>query len=128
MATLGAVGSRIRCLSPSGDAAKAWAQLAQESLPRPGPACRAASMCCRYSARDSRLRSTMRWVTSAVTGCMVRTSLVRMPEDAQSVPRLRDQARDRQACARLRPPDHLALSLPRDQEEDGPRIEHRAES
>jgi hypothetical protein len=44
MARLGAAGSRIRSLSPSGEAAKAWAQLAQESLPRPGPAARAAAM------------------------------------------------------------------------------------
>ena len=68
MATLGAVGSRIRCLSPSLSAAKAWAQLAQESLPRPGPAWRAASMRAKKSARVARLRSTIRSVTSAVTG------------------------------------------------------------
>ena len=44
MATLGAIGLRMVSLSPSLSAAKAWAQLAQESLARPGPECRAASM------------------------------------------------------------------------------------
>ena len=47
MAMFGAVGSRMVRLSPSGEAAKAWAQLAQDSFPRPGPLARAASMCAR---------------------------------------------------------------------------------
>jgi hypothetical protein len=73
MARLGAAGSRMRSLSPLGLAAKAWAKLAQESLARPGPDRRASSMWARYSARVERLRSTMRAVTSATTGCMAGT-------------------------------------------------------
>ena len=44
MAMLGADGSIIRRLSSPGWAAKAWAQLAQDSLARPGRGLRAASI------------------------------------------------------------------------------------
>ena len=44
MPMLGAVGSRIVRLVSSPSAAKAWAQLAQDSLARPVPAERAASI------------------------------------------------------------------------------------
>ncbi len=44
MATFGAVGLRMVFLSSSLSAAKAWAQFAQESLARPVPAERAASI------------------------------------------------------------------------------------
>ena len=44
MAMFGADGSAMRSLSAPASAAKAWAQLAQESLARPAPAWRAASM------------------------------------------------------------------------------------
>src|SRR5689334_11459887 len=68
----------------------------------------------------------IRWVTSAVTGCMKLTS-VRGPEDADGRLGLRDESTHRQVFARQGPRDDPALSLPRDQKEDGPRIEQRAQ-
>src|SRR3954468_778611 len=55
--------------SSSPQAAKPWARLAQPNAPRAGPTAPAARMRSRYAERLSTLRSAIRAVTSAMTGC-----------------------------------------------------------
>src|SRR4051795_5274052 len=55
--------------SSSPQAAKPWARLAQPNAPRAGPTAPAARVRSRYAERLSKLRSAIRAVTSAMTGC-----------------------------------------------------------
>src|SRR3989338_10717030 len=94
MPRFGAFGSRARTLSTPGEAAKAWAQLAQDSLARPGWLSIVRCMLARYAERLSRLRATMRAVTSAMT--RLRFMALLRPKDADLGAGLLQDGGDRQ--------------------------------
>ena len=64
MPRLGVSSPASLALSPTAQAAKPWARLEQESLPRLTRVSAALRVCSRYWSRDDWLRRAMRSVTS----------------------------------------------------------------